>query len=164
MKSARMLAARGTGLSSSTQVSTLAAPRAASRSLAKASVRPDSRMSSTSRTITREGKKIDLRRQSRAVQRAQQIRSEHEAALEDRHDEQILERGGGDVAGDGGDAGRDGLGREDHLDGLARGLRIGHAPTFLPGAWSLGLELVISAGRTGRGALPPHQTATIVDD
>ena len=118
------------------------APRARMRSLANASVRPDSRMSSTIRTLrsftsvsmsrtmsTRPGRacrfaiagkrqEIDLRRQAGAMHRAQQIGGEHEAALQDRHHQQAFQPGPGDALGHRVDALGDGLGRKHDLDGL----------------------------------------------
>ena len=89
------------------------APRERIRSRAKASVRPDSRMSSTSSTsrpatsvsmsrstrdlaggnrpgaIARQGDELDLRRHPGVVEGADQVGGEDEAALEDRDDEQV---------------------------------------------------------------------------
>ena len=41
---------------------------------------------------------LDLRREAGAVQRADQVGREHEAALQHRDDEQVLEPGPGDLA------------------------------------------------------------------
>ena len=105
-KSALIFAARCPGFSRSTAVITLEAPRAISRSLAKASVRPDSRISSTSitsrswigdsmsrktstcpddtcgRPVARQNHEIHFRRKARMMHGADQIRRKDEAAFQ----------------------------------------------------------------------------------
>jgi len=61
-------------------------------------------------SVARQRNELDLRRQPRPVQRADEIGGEDEAALEDGYDEEVAIAGGGDLRGQGEIARRDGLG------------------------------------------------------
>ena len=81
--------------------------------------------------VARQVDELDLRGDARAVQRPQQVGGEHEGALQHRDGEEVQRLGGGDLAGEGAGARRDGVGVEEDADD-----GVGQACHLSPGSTS----------------------------